>query len=277
MRAFVFTDKSLERRAGQFVWLAIDTEKAQNAPFKRRFPVDALPMFFVIDPKTETAALRWVGGATVPQLQKILEDGRSAVRSPRRGTEEILARADRLFAQNRNEEAARAYREAIAAAPARWPHTGRAFESLLYALDATQDAEGCARTARDAFVRLSSTPSAANVAATGLLCAVSMKKESPAREELLAALRADAVSVVRSGRADLAADDVSAVYQALEQDRDAAGDAPGKKALLEQHLSFLERQAAAATTPERRAVFDSHRLGASLDLEQPERAIPMLE
>jgi tetratricopeptide (TPR) repeat protein len=277
MRAFVFTDKSLERRAGQFVWLAIDTEKAQNAPFKRRFAVDALPTFFVIDPKTETAALRWVGGATVPQLQKILEEGRSAVGSPRRGTEEILARADRLFAQNRNEEAARAYREALAAAPAGWPRFGRVLESLLYALDATQDKEGCARTARDAFSRLSSTPSAANVAATGLACAVSMKKESPGRDELIAALRADALSVARSGRADLAADDVSAVYQALEQERDAAGDTAGKEALLEEHLSFLERQAAAAGTPERRAVFDSHRLGASLELRQPERAISMLE
>src|ERR1700682_3938059 len=105
MRAFVFTDKSLERRAGQFVWLAIDTEKAQNAPFKRRFAVDALPTFFVIDSKTEAAALRWGGGATRPQLQKILEEGRGAVGSPRRGTEEILARADRLFAQNRNDTA----------------------------------------------------------------------------------------------------------------------------------------------------------------------------
>src|ERR1700682_6602768 len=277
MRAFVFTDKSLERRAGQVVWLAIDTEKAQNAPFKRRFAVDALPTFFVIDPKTETAALRWVGGATVPQLQKILEEGRRAVGSPRRGTEEILARADRLFAQNRNKEAARAYRETLAAAPPGWPRFGRALESLLYALDATKDKEGCARTARDAFARLSSTPSAANVAATGLGCAVSMKKESPGRDELVAGLRADALSVARSGRADLAAEDVSAVYQTLEEERDAAGDMAGKKGVLAEHLTFLERQAAAARTPERRAVFDSHRLGASLDLGQPERAISMLE
>ena len=38
MRAFVLTDASLERRAGQFVWLAIDTEKPENAAFKRKFP-----------------------------------------------------------------------------------------------------------------------------------------------------------------------------------------------------------------------------------------------
>ena len=33
MRAFVFTDAKLERYAGQFVWLAIDTEKPENAAF----------------------------------------------------------------------------------------------------------------------------------------------------------------------------------------------------------------------------------------------------
>src|SRR6185295_2627267 len=116
MRAFVFTDASLERRAGQFVWLAIDTERPENAPFKRKYPVDALPTFFVLDPKTESAALRWVGGATVGQLQKILDDGRRAVAGSGgagHGVEEVLARADRLYAKNENAEAAKLYREAL--------------------------------------------------------------------------------------------------------------------------------------------------------------------
>jgi hypothetical protein len=80
MRAYVFTDKALQRHAGQFVWLSLDVEKAENAVYEKRYGVDALPMFFVLDPKTEKAALRWVGGATVPQLQKILDDGLVAVR-----------------------------------------------------------------------------------------------------------------------------------------------------------------------------------------------------
>ena len=31
MRAFVFTDRTLTRHAGRFVWLSLDMEKAQNA------------------------------------------------------------------------------------------------------------------------------------------------------------------------------------------------------------------------------------------------------
>ena len=94
MRAYVFTDRALQRHAGQFVWLSLDVEKAENAIYKKRYGVDALPMFFVLDPKTEKAALRWVGGATVPQLQKILADGLTVVRGKGRGVEEVLARAD---------------------------------------------------------------------------------------------------------------------------------------------------------------------------------------
>ena len=50
MRAFVLTDRSLESQAGRFVWLEIDTEKAQNAALRKRLGVAALPSFFVMNP-----------------------------------------------------------------------------------------------------------------------------------------------------------------------------------------------------------------------------------
>ena len=78
MRAFVFTNKALARHAGQFVWLSIDTEKPRNAAFLQKFPVQVWPSFFIVDPASEKIALRWVGGATVPQLEKILADMTSA-------------------------------------------------------------------------------------------------------------------------------------------------------------------------------------------------------
>ena len=71
MRAFVFTDKALAKHAGQFVWLSIDTEKSGNAAFAAKYPVRVWPSLFVIDPEKETIALRWAGGATVGQLEKL--------------------------------------------------------------------------------------------------------------------------------------------------------------------------------------------------------------
>jgi tetratricopeptide (TPR) repeat protein len=277
MRAFVFTDRALARHAGQFVWLSIDTEKAGNAAFLTKCPVEAWPSFFVLDAEKQTAALRWVGGATVGQVEKMLEDGRAAVRGRERGVEEILARADALYGAGKNAEALREYREALSRAPRSWPRYGRAVESLLFALHKVRDEKGCAQTALEAYPRLASTSSAANVASSGLDCAVDMKPEDPARGSLVAALAAASREVVASPRPDIAADDISSVYESLAAEREDAKDEAGRKEIFSQRASFLEAQAAKASTPDARAVFDSHRLSTYLALGQPERAIPMLE
>ena len=277
MRAFVFTDRALARRAGQFVWLSIDTEKPGNASFLTKFPVEVWPSFYVVDSRTEKVALRWVGDASVGQVVKILDDGRQAVRGREKGVEEILARADRLYGEGKNADAVRDYREALSAAPKDWPRYGRAVESLLFALQSTHDDKGCAETAREAFKRLRRTSSAANVAATGLDCALSMKPEDPSRAELVTALAADSREVLSERRPDIAADDISAVYDELASEREDAKDTEGKKKMLSERAAFLEGEAGRAKSPEARAVFDSHRLSTYVALGEPERAIPMLE
>jgi tetratricopeptide (TPR) repeat protein len=275
MRAFVFTDESLRRYAGQFVWLSINTEKASNAAFLQKFPVQAWPSFYVVDSKNEAVAIRWVGGATVPQLQKLLT---SATKSMHRSAvSEALVRADRLYGEGKNAEAAEAYREALRLAPQGWPEYARAVESLIFALQRVHDSKGCATTARDAYARLSQTPSAANVAGSGLDCAVSMKANDPEREKLIADLRQACRELISGSRPDIAADDLSSVYISLVDEREAAHDEIGKKKLESDWAAFLEGAAASAETAEGRTAFDSHRLSAYLALNEPERAIPMLE
>lgn len=277
MKAYVFTDTALKRHAGQFVWLSLDTEKAQNAPYKKKYGVDAVPMYFVVDPKTERVALRWVGGATVPQLQKILADGLVAVKGGGRGVEEILARADRSYAEGDYAQAAVAYREALGSAPPNWGRFARATESLLFALYQTKDWTGCARTARNAFPRLKNTSSAANVAASGLSCALEIPASDGSRTDLVKSLVDASRDVLAVPRKDLAADDISSVYETLASEREDAKDEGGRKKVLQERAKFLEAAAARAKTPDGRAVFDSHRLGTYLDLGEPERAIPMLQ
>ncbi|HEX9149985.1 MAG TPA: tetratricopeptide repeat protein [Thermoanaerobaculia bacterium] len=277
MKAFVFTDKALKRHAGQFVWLSLDVEKAQNAPYKKAYGVDALPMYFIVDPKTEKVALRWVGGATVPQLQKVFADGLVAVKGGGRGVEEVLARADRFYADADYGKAAAEYRQALRVAPSNWSRSARATESLLYALYQTKDWVGCAKTAQDAFPRLKQTSSAANVAASGLSCALEIPASDASRAQLVKSLGDASREILASPRKDLAADDISAVYETLASEREAAKDEAGKKKVLQERATFLEAAAARAKTPDARAVFDSHRLGTYLDLGEPERAIPMLQ
>src|SRR4051794_16462803 len=118
MRANVFTDKALERYAGQFVWLAIDTENGANANFLAKYPINVWPTLLIIDPKKEQVALRYAGGATVPQLSKLLTDGaRLAGSSQQSASDKLLVEADRLAGEKKNAEALKLYQQAIAKAP----------------------------------------------------------------------------------------------------------------------------------------------------------------
>ena len=273
MRAFVFTDKALERYAGQFVWLAVDTENSTNVPFLKKYPISVWPTLLVIDPKKEAVALRYAGGATVPQLEKLLADGRRAVAGPHGKADEALARADGLANSGKHAEAAAAYDEAIKAAPKNWSRLGRASESLTFELYQAKDYEHCAARALDLYPGVHGTYSAANVAANGLSCA----SELPDHGATFAALEKAARETLDNSKIPLSADDRSGLYDTLIGAREAVKDEEGAHKLREEWAAFLEGEAKKAKTAEQRAVFDSHRLSAYMALKQPERAIPMLE
>jgi tetratricopeptide (TPR) repeat protein len=282
MRAFVFTDKALARHAGQFVWLEIDTENAKNAALRKKYPIPALPTFFVIDPRNETVVLRWVGGATLPQLVTMLDDARTkyaggVATGGSAPAEAALARADSSYGTGRNGEAAAAYLAALELAPAGWPRYSRTVESALFALSQVDSNATAAQLAAAEYPRLAHTPSAANVAATGLDCALSMPADHPQRRALIDSLESATRAVVADRTLRLAADDRSGAYIALLDARADAKDDAGGHQVASEWATFLEGEAARATTPDGRAVFDSHRLSAYLQLDQPERAIPMLE
>jgi hypothetical protein len=287
MRAFVFTDKALTGQVGRFAWLEMDTEKAKNAALRTRFPVEALPTFFIVDPRNEKVALRWVGGATVPQMLKILADGHAAVArahgsaplaaGPSRAADQAFDDAERAYGEASYAKATPAYRAALAAAPPGWSHRGRAVESLLYSLSQLDSTAAVAALARDEFPRLRRTSSSANVAASGLDAALSLPADDPGRARLIATLEADSRELVGDRTAPIAADDRSSVYGSLIDARDDAHDSTGALATKREWSAFLDGEAAKGKTPDERAVYDSHRLAAYLALGEPERAVPMLQ
>src|SRR5207237_1117702 len=91
---FVFTDAKLERQAGRFVWLSMNTEETSAGPFLEKFPVEGWPTLFIIDPRTERVALKWPGVVTVPQLERLLDDGERAVKGAGKGLKEAPGRAE---------------------------------------------------------------------------------------------------------------------------------------------------------------------------------------
>jgi tetratricopeptide (TPR) repeat protein len=279
MRAFVFTDPALASRAGQFVWLAVNTDQPQNAAFEDRFALDAWPTFYVVRPDDESVALRWVGAMTIEQVDVFLDDALLVLEGPTPSSAATVAaaRADRLYAQGENEQAAEAYRLLLEAAPADWPGYPRAVESLLFAYTAAGDARSCVGQAREVLPRVAGTASAINAAVSALACALDLDDADGDRATAVAEMEGAVRRALDDPRAAASADDRSSAFEALVRAREDAGDTAGAHALAGEWATFLEVQAAAAETAEQRTVFDSHRLGAYLALGQPERAIPMLE
>jgi tetratricopeptide (TPR) repeat protein len=279
MRAFVFTDPALTSRAGQFVWLDLNTEDERNAAWQEKVSVDALPTYLVVKPDDETVVLRGVGAMTVAEIGAFLDNAQAALGGAKSSSpaDAALFRADRLNGGGKKTEAAAAYREALDEAPPGWPPYGRAAAALQFLYQTTDGDAKCVALAREALPRVSGTPAAAVVALGGLDCALALDEKDTARPAALAEAEAALRRVIADPKTGAAADDISSAYPSLIQARKDAGDAAGAKKDAEAWAAFLEAQAAAAQTPEQRAVFDSHRLSAYLELGQPERAIPMLQ
>jgi tetratricopeptide (TPR) repeat protein len=276
MRAYVFTDPTLTKRAGQFVWLSIDTEKAQNAPFMKKYPIRAWPSMYVIDPASEKVVLRWIGGATVAELDKLFDDGRRAVSRPAASTES-LAKADALFSEGKYEESVPAYRAALKTLPKTSPSYARAVESLLYDLSTTHQPVECVTLARSSLETLRGTVAGASVAQSGLDCALALPGAAPDRASQIAALEKEARGALADPKLHLAADDRSALYGSLVDAHKDAGDVAGSERLAREWVADLDAAAEKAKTPEQLTALDPDRLNAYDAAGQLEKAIPMLE
>ena len=274
MQAFVFTDKALARNAKEFIWLSIDTEKAQNAPFVKKYPLRAWPSFYVIDPNTETVALRWVGGATVSQLRKFFHDGSRAAGG---AADAALGRADALYAEGEYEKAAAAYADALSRLSPGSPGYARAVEARLYCLQTTRNRTECVAFARAALPAAAHSVSAASLAGGGLDCATELPAETAGRSESIAFFEARVRQVLAEKSLPLAADDRSALYGSLQSALDDGGDKAGAQKVADEWVAYLDGVAARTKTATELTALDPNRLNAFEAAGEIDKAIPMLE
>jgi len=276
MRAYVFTDPTLTKRAGQFVWLSIDTEKKGNAEFLKKYPIKAWPSFYVVDPARETIVLRWVGGATVAELGKLFDEGRRAVRGGAAPATTALARADALYSEGKYTESIPGYEEALKTLPKTSRSYPRAVESLLFAFSYSRQPAPCVEVAREAFASLRGSVAGASVAGSGLDCALKLPPNAPGRGDAIAAFEKDVRAILSDPTIVLAADDRSALYGSLVDAREAAKDEAGAHATALDWVADLDAAERAAKTPEQRTALDPNRLSAYEAAGEIERAVPML-
>ncbi len=278
MRAYVWTDKSLTRHAGRFVWLSLDMEKAQNAAARKQLGISAFPTFYVVDPSDGHVEIRWLGGMSLAQLEQVLDDGELAVKGGAQGPAlEALIAADRAYGAEKYPEACTQYVRALSLASEGWPAYGRAVESLMFVYSQADSVEPSLRVADAAWPRLRGTPSAGTVAALALDAATELADSVPGRASWLARYEAACHEVLADPKLLLTGDDRSGIYFSLEGAREAVHDSAGVRRLQDEHIAMLEDWAARATNAEQRATYDSHRLALYIELGRPKAAVPMLE
>src|ERR1051326_6913837 len=100
----------LARYAGQFVWLELNFDKAENSPFFSKYGAIATPTFYIIDPQDGRVTASQTGAMSLSELKQFLDRGASAIRNPENPADAALTRGDGLLAQ-RPEDAVSAYRE----------------------------------------------------------------------------------------------------------------------------------------------------------------------
>jgi tetratricopeptide (TPR) repeat protein len=268
MRANVLNDAALVKQARQFVWLSIDSEKPVNEAFVEKFATGGVPLFLVIDPATERAALSWYGTATAPQLVTLLADGSRGIKGGGTGADLWLARADDLNGQRKPDEAAKLYEQALQAGGPSWPHRTRTMESLVMAYDFARNAAACAETAAREAPSMQRDRSFVNVVYFGLECA------KPGTPELsgLEKLAEEGVKI-----RDVLGDDTSGLYQNLASiyRRDKDEDAAQRVATA--WLQYLQDQIAHAPNAEARMGYDLHLVSAAGFLHKPELALTEVE
>jgi thiol-disulfide isomerase/thioredoxin len=277
MRAYVFSDDAIRPLARDFVWLALDTEKPESAAFLGRYAMQVWPTLWVIDAKTETPTLKWLGSATASELAGLLADAKSGIASG--GTEgeagAALLRGHQASAAGKREEAVREYQAALAAAPPRWVKRAQVVEALVARLEELDLRAECADTALREMTKLPGGTSLANVGLGGLDCARHSLEGSPAKKSAPILLRA-VEAIATDETVPILADDRSGLFEAAVDARMEDGDEASAHALAAHWADYLERQASAAQNPAARAVFDAHRMLAYLALGDATRALPML-
>src|SRR5215469_10281812 len=186
MRASVLKDRSLLKRAGQFAWLSIDSEKPSNAGFNEKFPMEGVPAFLVIDPNSGKAELSWYGTATASQLNGLMEDGLRAVAGGGgSGADALLARADEANARKDYGKAAALYRQAIDARGSNWAKRARIIESLVTAESFAPNHQAqCVEVVLREAPTLAHDRSFVNTVGSGLQCAKPGTPESRKLQKL---------------------------------------------------------------------------------------------
>ncbi|HEX6244196.1 MAG TPA: tetratricopeptide repeat protein [Polyangiales bacterium] len=280
MREYVLTEANLARSRERLLFLAINTERAENAALLSALPVGAWPTFYVIDSDQRVYG-RWVGAASPAQLATFLQDALKAYDArgsdalPQDTPAALLVAADRLLAKDHPADARELYRRALAVAPRDWPRRPDALVAFASTLRKLGQVKPCVALGLTSLQQTGQSASATDFSYHVLDCA----KQLPAGDAKARALRARVErrlsALCDSGSPELTPDDRGDACGLLREVREQLGDEAGAREALTTRLEIL--QAAAEGLPDRLALtYDFARVESLLGLGRRDEAIALL-
>lgn len=283
MQSVVLTSDALGAISKRFTWLAIDTEREQNAQLLEQLPVAVWPTLYVVDPSGPEILGRWLGAASPAQLVRFLAESERGWELAQRGSPpaepsseeaalERLVAGDALAADGRHAEAGREYAAALARAPADWRRRPEALVAAITALYKTRDYRACRALGGEKLGQTGQAASAIDFAAYALECASHGEPEEAA--VLRAAVAARLAPLCEAGSPELTADDQADACHKLSIARTSLGLADAARSATLARLLVLER-AAAGKPAEVAATHDWARTDALIELGRAPEALAL--
>lgn len=251
MQAYVLSDERLADYDRRYVFLALDTDRETNADTVAKFPPAAWPTFFAVSSVDESIQARFVGAATVEQMAQFLDDGErgSKAGDSALAVHEAAAReGDRAASHKDWPTAAKAYGDAIAAAPAEWTRGPDVHVSRLAALVRGESWSECASFVDDAMGKTGNSASASDFSGQALSCARG-QTDATASKRLRDSVIGRLTPLVDDPQAPLSADDRSDAMMILREALDAVERKDDARQVAERQRALLDAAATAATDP----------------------------
>lgn len=283
MRSTVLLDKSLEPLAERFVWLAVDTDKPQNAELMGKLEMSMWPTFFVLEPDDASVHAEFSGAATVGQFRSFLEDGEAtyldahgtslAEDDPRRWHRDGI----RLAQAKHWDAADQAFARALELAPDSWNRRADVLVARIRGRLKAKDFAACATLAREQLATVERWR-AASVTDFSLYANLCLKELEPAvaepvRAQLIAALH----ELSEDQDAPLSVDDRSDLLMNLRELQIAAGDETAARASAERQRDLLAKAFHDARSPTEAMTYNWPRCEVAVYLGEGEALLPDLQ
>jgi thioredoxin-like negative regulator of GroEL len=283
MQHLVFKDPALEALESRFVWLALDTDRPENAAAIERFRPEVWPTFYVVSPDGQIQASQ-AGATTAEGFRQFLVRGEDGAREAAALTADNplwhLRAGDRDVAAQRYADAEDAYREALRLAPRDWPRAPEVLVRLARTLYRQDRFKACAELALAELPRAVSNRDAtgADFAVYASICATRLgdKPLAATLRSVLVAPTSSLAWLAAEPTAPLTADDRSdalatlrAVYEALDRPDDA-------RRAAESQVAVLDAAVAAASSPSAQMTYVWPRSEVYVALGRGEAILPWI-